>query len=404
VFAQAVPVRALWLYPGGRGLVTRAPLKAAASLDLTKISPEPTEWDQRAYEQITSTQLTPEQVERVATPAFEEPKQTEILAVHWHPEFVPMEVVLRRVRAMFPNAERELIIPTQHNILLEHDGLAGVEIDCYSVPFARKVQLLAHFDAERVRDADAFKAMLAHTFKYRAGQLFEFIDSVIDPAFEERVERAAAQTGAPDEVVRFTRLHVEKLKRLIDANWSTTPQEQIKNKIIRNYFHTLRDHYDEQIIQHAQAFLKAVKQLVKKTFALTYFYKTQEIIEEVRGLGGGVIIPHPEQFWPILLADYDVDGIEVWNPQSREYTEFLINVVNRENKAGRFARPLLITMGDDTHFGEKVLDPEYQDAEKAGRELGYQPAWDDVGIRKNLAVAGMDRGRVIEEYKQRLGG
>jgi hypothetical protein len=100
-----------------------------------------------------------------------------------------MEVVLRRVRAMFPNAQHELIIPTQHNILLEHDGFAGVEIDCYSVPFARKVQLLAHFNAERVRDADAFKAMLAHTFKYRAGQLFEFIDSVIDPAFEERVER-----------------------------------------------------------------------------------------------------------------------------------------------------------------------------------------------------------------------
>jgi hypothetical protein len=117
------------------------------------------------------------------------------------------------------------------------------------------------------------------------------------------------------------------------------------------------------------------------------------------------VIPHPEQFWPILLADYDIDGIEVWNPQSREYTEFLINVVNRRKQG----RPLRAAAAH--HDGRRyALRRESARPRIPGRarrpaaSSGYQPAWDDVGIRKNLAVAGMDRGRVIDEYKQRLGG
>lgn len=384
-------------------MVSRMPPEAVP-IDLERISPEPTEWDQRAYEEITSEKLTDEQAARVTTPTMSDLKQREVLGIHWHPEFVPLELILQRVEAMFPHREEELIIPTQHNVLVELNGYAGVEIDCYSVAFSRKVQLLTHFVAERVRGADAFRAMLEHTRKYRASQLFEFVDSVVDPAFEDRVELAAEKTGATDELVRFCRLHVAKLKRLIDRNWSVTPTDMLKNKLVRNYFHTLRALYDNQFINHAQVFLNAVKKIVKAHFSLTYFYRTEEIIEEVRGLGGGIVIPHPEQFWPILLAHYDVDGIEVWNPQSREYTEFLIHVVNHENKLWqRHPRHLLVTMGDDTHFGEKVLDPAYQDKEKAGRELGLQPAWDDVGIRKKLALAGMDRRTVIEEYRARLG-
>lgn len=283
------------------------------------------------------------------------------------------------------------------------DGYAGVEIDCYSTGFNRKVQLLAHFSAESAARADALRAMLQHTFKYRATQLNEFIDSVLDPAYDDRVSRAAIETGASPDLVRFVRLHVAKLKALIDRFHAVTPGDMLKNKLIRNFFHTLGDVYDQQLVKHAQVFLNAVKRIVKANFSPTYFYKTMEIIEEVRRLGGGIVIPHPEQFWPILLADYDIDGIEVWNPQSREYTEFLINVVHRENRAKRRDdRPLLIFMGDDTHFGEKVLDPAYQDPEKAGRELGVQPAWDDPAIRKSLCLAGVDRAGVIVEYRQRL--
>ncbi len=104
------------------------------------------------------------------------------------------------------------------------------------------------------------------------------------------------------------------------------------------------------------------------------------------------------------MTDYDVDGIEVWNPQSRKYTEFLISVINQKNRCGGFAkRRLLIFMGDDTHMTEKTRDPEIQDREQAGREIGHQPAWDDFSIRKALIRAGASRCNVIQEYQQRLG-
>jgi len=129
-----------------------------------------------------------------------------------------------------------------------------------------------------------------------------------------------------------------------------------------------------------------------------------EIIEEARGLDGGVIVPHPEQFWPVLLADYDVDGYEVWNPQSREFTEFLIQTVIRKNKAGQGGRRLLVMMGDDTHLSEKILDPEQQDPDKAAREIGHQPPWDDKAVRKILNMGDFDKRKVIDEYQSRLAG
>ncbi len=375
-----------------------------AKLSRGDFSTEITEWDEQAYWSIVSTNLTKEQRARITTPPEVFPKQKEVVAVHWHPEFVPMDAIMERVDAMFPERDSELIIPTQHNELLELNGYAGVEIDCYSLGFNRKVQLLVHFSADKVRDASVLRSMLDHTFKYRATQLFEFIDSVIEPRLERRMQRAAAVTGASADLVRFVRCYVDKLKRMIDKHESNTPRDMLKNKIIRNYFNMLRDHFDPGTIEHAQVLLQTVKNIVKSEFSLTYFYRTMEIIEEVRALGGGIVVPHPEQFWPILLADYDIDGIEVWNPQSQEYTDFLINVVGRQNKSrSRGQRPILVFMGDDTHFGEKVIDPKYQNPDKAGRELGVQPAWDDLSIRKSLICASADRRGLIEEYKDRLG-
>ena len=89
----------------------------------------------------------------------------------------------------------------------------------------------------------------------------------------------------------------------------------------------------------------------------------------------------------------------------REFTEFLIQVVDRQNKTRcRNDRPILITMGDDCHMGEKVKPLRLQDPEKAGREIGVQPAWDDLSLRKALIMANSGRQRAIEEYKQRLEG
>ena len=382
----------------------RFPASAGRLKHLAPEASEVTDADLESYLRIISTELSAEQRARIVQPPQVYPRQEAVVAVHWHPEFIPMELVLARINATFPNRQEELIIPTQHNMLLTLNGYAGVEIDCYSREFNRKIQLLAHFSESKVQKADVLKAMLQHTFRYRSSQLFEFLDSIIEPAFEDRVQLAASHTGADADLVEFVRVNTRKLRDLIQMHEALTPPEAIKNKLVQHYFDSLRPTYDKPLINHAQSFIKTIKEIVKSCFSLEYFYDTHQILEEIRGLGGGVVIPHPEQFWPVLLADYQVDGIEVWNPQSRDFTDFLVQAVNRQNRSrSKGKRPLLIFMGDDTHMGEKARDPSLQDPEKSGREIGVQPAWDDLKIKKSLIIGNADRASVIREYKERLG-
>lgn len=368
-----------------------------------KISKAVTEADEVLFDAITSTRLSSGQERQVSTPPRVFHRQENVLAIHWHPEYVPMPLIARRLAAMYPNKRRSLIIPTQHNVITTYGDYAGVEVDCYSRGFNQKVQLLLHLVQSRVEKADLLKSILAHTFKYRSSQLFEFIHTITKPV-ETRIAAAAQETGANDALIQFVRVYVQKIGRLLETKGGSLPPEMIKNKLLRNFFDGLREQYGDALIDRTQTYLKAVKTRVKAEFPLKYFYRTSEVIEEARALGAGIVIPHPEQFWPILLADYDVDGIEVWNPQSRKYTEFLISVINRKNRCGGFSkRDLLIFMGDDTHMAEKTRAPEIQDLEKARREIGYQPAWEDFSIRKALIRADTSRSNVIQEYKQRLG-
>lgn len=392
--------------PGTRMEVVRLESQTACTeVDLKKIPREVTDDERELFARITSVDLTKEQIDQVAVPAQVYPRQDVVLAVHWHPEFVPMEVIMARVDAMFPNRTEELIIPTQHNELLTLNGYAGVEVDCYASGFNRKVQLLLHFTKDKVAEAATLKSMLDHTFTYRRSQLFEFMAALMEPNQDDKRQKAAAATGADAGMVEFACLYTAKLKAILDEKWQATPRTMIKNKLVRNFFDGLRAVYGDRYIGRVQVYAKEVKKLVKDEFSLKYFYRASEVIEEARGLGGCVVIPHPEEFWPILLADYDVDGIEVWNPQSQEYTEFLINVVHRHNKNRRSGdRRMLVFMGDDCHFSEKTRDPAEQDPVKAARQLGLQTAWDDMGIRKSLTIAGMSRRQVITEYKQRLAG
>jgi hypothetical protein len=368
-----------------------------------KIPEAVTEADEALFDAITSTRLSEAQHEQITTPARVFHQQENVLAIHWHPEFVPMDLIARRLEAMYPDKRRSLIIPTQHNVITTFGDYAGVEIDCYSRGFNQKVQLLLHFIQSRLDKADLLKSILAHTFKYRSSQLFEFMHTITKP-MTARITAAARETGANEALIRFTRVYVRKIEHLLETRAGALPPEMIKNKLLRNFFDGLRDPYGDALIDRAQTFLTAVKARVKADFPLQYFYRTSEVIEEARALGAGIVIPHPEQFWPILLADYDVDGIEVWNPQSQKYTEFLISVINQKNRCGGFAkRNLLIFMGDDTHMAEKTRAPELQDSEKARREIGHQPAWEDFSIRKALIRADASRRKVIHEYKQRLG-
>jgi hypothetical protein len=245
--------------------------------------------------------------------------------------------------------------------------------------------------------------MLKHTFKYRSSQLFEYLDALCAPEWEERRQQAAAKAGSDEDVVEFTAIHARKLKKLVIQNESRTPEDAIKNKLVRNYLDCLRESYDARFVNKAQVFAKAVKEVVKEGFALDYFYRASEVVEEARSIGAGIVIPHPEQFWPILLRNYDVDGIEVWNPQSQQYTEFLINVVLDQNRRGYHKeRPMLIFMGDDCHMSEKLKKPAEQDKDKAAREVGLQPAWDDLVIAKGLIMSGVSRKTVMDQYRDRL--
>ncbi len=366
-------------------------------------SEELTENDEAIFAKITTTRLSSEQVDRIVNPATLYPRQETVLAVHWHPEHIPLELVEQRIHNTFPNMKKSLIIPTQHNELLCFHEYAGVEIDAYSKGFNQKVQLLLHFHERRVQSAHVLKSMLAYTLKYRQHQMNDLLDTLIKPN-ESRIQLAATETGANDECIRFVQAQMKKLSLLIGHHYDKIPIEVFKNKLLRDFLDEYRPEYGDAWINRAQIFLHAVKQIVKSQFPMRYFYRTSEIIEEVRSLGGGIVIPHPEQFWPILLADYDVDGYEIWNPQSRRYTEFLISVVNRKNAVQiRSSKRLLLFMGDDTHMGEKIRDVDKQDPEKAAREIGVQPAWEEIPIRKALITANMSRKCVIEEYKARLG-
>ena len=296
-----------------------------------RIPEDITEDDERLFLSIVSTDLSSEQLRRVAEPPHTCPRQRHVLAVHWHPEFVPMEPILARYGGMFPDRELDLVIPTQHNELLTTgNGYYGVEVDCYSSGFDKKVQLLLHTTAERTARCDTLRAMLEYTFKYRSSQLFDIIETLVKPN-EARIEAAARDTGADDDLINFVRIYTKKVRGLLDRHAAAIAPSMIKNKVLAHFINGLRPTYGNRIINRAQAFLKAVKTIVKAEFPMKHFYRTSEIIEEARGIGMGIVIPHPEQFWPIMLADYDVDGLEVWNPQSFAFTEFLISVVHSAN-------------------------------------------------------------------------
>lgn len=360
-------------------------------------------WERQLFLKIISTDLTVEQKNTIINPAQRYNKQKYLVAVHWHPEYIPLGLIRQRIDNMFPNKIEELVIPTQHNTILKMGEYSGVEVDCYSHEFNRKVQLLLHFKSSRLQDATALKDMIKHTFKYRSKQLFEIIHLITSKSMDERLNEVIIKTGSSKQVVEFVKINTEKFIKLFNEYRDEISPDMVKNKLMRNYFDELRQHYDNHFIDLCQIFIRGVKSNVKSSFSNKYFYKTQEIIEETRANHGCIIVPHPEQFWPILLAEYDVDGYEVWNPQSQEYTEFLIKVVNGKNKTSKYKnRPLLLFMGDDTHMSEKIRPVELQNPEKAEREIGVQPLWYDMKIRKSLIVGNGTIGKVIEDYKLRL--
>ena len=182
-----------------------------------KIPQEITAEDEDIFLSITTTELSSLQEERITDAPKHFPGQHAVLAVHWHPEFIPMNLIRSRIETTFPNRKKELIIPTQHNEINIYNGYCGAEIDCYSEGFNQKVQLLLHFPESKLEKAGMLKSMLAHTFKYRSSQLFDFMHTITEP-LADRLNEAARETGASDELIRFTQIYVRKISKLLERH------------------------------------------------------------------------------------------------------------------------------------------------------------------------------------------
>lgn len=386
--------------PAAKNPTTTRRKKAKAAADKRAQTHDVTDWDLEVFRELTRLELSAEATKRLVdgAPVYDDIQV--VTALHWHPEMVAVELIMQRVAHMYPNLRDQLIIPTDHNIIKTNGEFMGVEIDCFEPAFNRKVQFLAHFHIDKRERCGALESMLEHTFRYRSSQFFEYVDTVLDPALDNRLQQAVAEVEATPDTVAFVKDHVRKLKRLVIDHAGDVPSFMIKNKLVSNYFMRLTAHFDEATVNRSLILLKAVKAVVKRHFRLDYFFTAHEIIEEVRGIGGGLVLPHPEQFWPALLADYDLDGIEVWNPQSNQFTGYLTELVLQRRLQGK-DRQLLVTMGDDCHFGEHVPLPEQQ-TRKAHRQIGYQPAWKDVDVKKALARFGTSKQQMLNEYRERL--
>ena len=127
-----------------------------------------TDSDETLFKRITTTELDREQRRRLITPSKVYPRQKSVLAVHWHPEFISLELVDQRIAATFPNRENQLLIPTQHNELLSFEDYSGVEMDCYSKGFNQKVQLLLHFRNDSLNNGDRLKSIVMHNLSKRS--------------------------------------------------------------------------------------------------------------------------------------------------------------------------------------------------------------------------------------------
>ena len=173
----------------------------------------------------------------------------------------------------------------------------------------------------------------------------------------------------------------------------------LKNRLLTDFMQERASGLDKAVLGKALSVVKLVKTMVKRRFDPSRFHTAAEVIEEARGLGAGVVLPHPPLFWPALLDDLDVDGWEVWNPSTPKHTLFLFDCLAR---AGRRRRPLLAFMGDDTHMSSKIRPDVMEDQSYREREIGFQPPWDSPPVADALRALGQGRERTMDEYRARI--
>ncbi len=366
---------------------------------MSEKSVELCEEDWACFRRLTSVELSEAQRRLAARPDRTEPEAEEFMALHWHPEWVPLELIDERLRLAFPEAVRFLAVPTQHNKILSFRGWAGVEADVYDRAYGLKVQLLIHFPADRLPRATALHDMLERTWLYRSRQLMDILEAL--GTEEQWREAAVGPLGL--EAAGLARVSALKLKALIEQSglMGGPASEMLKNRLLPDFI-AARQGEDSPLLAAALAVVKAVKKKVKARLRPEAFYSPQELIEEARGLGAGVIIPHPPQFWPILLSDLDVDGWEIWNPSTPNHSLFLLQALTKSNESRRGRRQLLAFMGDDTHMSAKLRPGGGTEKDSASREIGFQDPWFEPAVASALSACGQSRSRTLSEYAARM--
>ncbi|UQZ90585.1 hypothetical protein C4J81_15775 [Deltaproteobacteria bacterium Smac51] len=362
-----------------------------------------TEEDWNLFNRLTSVELDDREKAMAVSPGRTAPGETELLAVHWHPEWVPMNLIGERLEASFPDAANSLIIPTQHNKVMTFGPWAGVEADAYDRQYGQKVQLLIHFRADRLDRAGTFIGMMERTYNYRAHQLLDILSRLAEPDEVSSRVWSSLSCSIPSESLRMARFYAIRLRALIEMSGilGSERDEMLKNRLLSDFMLRRVCRRHSVLLEQAMVFINAIKRSVKAELSPDAFYSPQEIIEEARSFGAGVVIPHPPVFWPILLSDLDVDGWEVWNSSTPSHTVFLTEALSRANQIQR-KRPLLVFMGDDTHMSAKIRLPVSDQKGSASREIGFQDPWFSQPVRDALNKTNQSRTNTINEYRDRL--
>ncbi|MDR2367537.1 MAG: hypothetical protein LBF58_05405 [Deltaproteobacteria bacterium] len=370
------------------------------SSTLTPLGKDISQADIEAFDRLTSVALSPKEVEIAENPDCVAPKEKRLLALHFHPEWVPLPLIETRLSRAFPAAVDRLVIPTQHNRVTVMGQWAGVEADCYDANLGQKIQLLIHFRSSKMPRATKFLDMMERTYRYRAHQLLEVLEALTNP--DESIRQEINNNGLDHQALDLTGFFASRLKQLIHGRevQDTDRSEMLKNRLLTDFMLARCQGLDPTLFGSSLSVANIVKSFVKHRLNYQRFSEAQDVIEEARGLGAGIVIPHPPQFWPALLDDLDVDGWEVWNPSTPNHALFLIESLARAQ--GRYKRPLLAFMGDDTHMSSKIRANVTEDKNGRGREIGFQPPWWDPKVAEALKKTGQGRERTMDEYRARI--
>jgi hypothetical protein len=356
--------------------------------------------DWAVFNRLTSVELTAKEIAVASRPSRQDFEEKRVLAVHWHPEWIPLDLIHQRTRAAFPAADDFLFIPTQHNQLMTVGDWTGVEADAYAPEYGLKIQLLIHFRSRKLPKATALASMMERTFRYRALQLLDILDKIINP--DEAIKNEIKKQGFSSDSVNLAQNLAKRLWDIIEKAdlGSSERAETLKNRLLPDFMAIRGQEYPPALLDRAMALSRLVKTQVKRRLAPSRFHAVRDVIEEARGLGAGIVIPHPPQFWPAILDNLDVDGWEVWNPSTPNHTIFLIETMAAKKKG---KRSLLAFMGDDTHMSSKIRpDQKSEEKNNLDREIGFQPPWRDLQVIKTLKKVGQSRDRTMDEYRARL--